>query len=70
MTSYDTASRSELTTWSLRRRALAQLNIGTWDKLVSMGVSVAALALGQQVLRHFSEVEALESAFRQTIHEG
>jgi hypothetical protein len=67
MTSYDTASRSKLTAWSLRRSALAQINIGTRAKLVSMGVTVAALALGEQVLRRFGSEVALEAAYQEAL---
>ena len=68
MTSYDTASRNQLTAWSFRRSALAQINIGTRAKLVSMGVTVAALALGDQVLRRFASEAALEAAYQQALH--
>lgn len=64
MTGYDTASRNQLTEWSLRRAALAQINIGTRAKLVSMGVTVAALALGDRVLRRFGSEAALEAAYQ------
>jgi len=64
MTGYDTASRSQLTAWSLRRSALAQINIGTRAKLVSMGVTVAALALGEHVLRRFGSEVDLETAYQ------
>jgi hypothetical protein len=67
MTGYDTASRSQLTAWSLRRSALAQINIGTRAKLVSMGVTVAALALGEHVLRRFGSEVALEAAYREAL---
>jgi hypothetical protein len=65
MTSYDSASRNQLTAWSLRRSSLAQINIGTRTKLVSMGVTVAALALGDQVLRRFGNAAALEAAYQE-----
>jgi len=68
MTGYDTASRNQLTEWSLRRSALAQINIGTRAKLVSMGVTVAALALGDQVLRRFGSEAALEAAYQAALH--
>ena len=68
MTGYDTASRNQLTKWSLRRSALAQINIGTRAKLVSMGVTVAALALGDRVLRRFGSEVALEAAYREAAH--
>jgi len=67
MTGYDTLSRSQLTDWSLRRSALAQINIGTRAKLVSMGVTVAALALGDRVLRRFGSELALEAAFQEAL---
>ncbi|MGC4087217.1 MAG: hypothetical protein QM756_04795 [Polyangiaceae bacterium] len=67
MTSYDSASRNELTSWSLRRSALAQINIGTRSTLVSMGVTVAALALGDKVLRRFDTEDELDSAFRSAV---
>jgi hypothetical protein len=63
MLTYDSASRNELTDWSLRRRAQMQLNIGTRSALVNMGVTVAALALGDAVLRRFSDEASLQSAF-------
>jgi hypothetical protein len=67
MTGYDSASRNQLTEWSLRRSALAQINIGTRAKLVSMGVTVAALALGERVLRRFGSEVALEAAYEQAL---
>jgi hypothetical protein len=67
MTGYDTASRNELTTWSLRHSARAQINIGVRSTLVTMGVTVASLALGTQVLRRFEREEALELAFQQAL---
>jgi len=67
MTGYDTASRSQLTEWSLRRSALAQINIGTRAKLVSMGVTVAALALGDRVLRRFGNEVLLEAAYQEAL---
>ena len=67
MTGYDTASRNQLTAWSLRRSSLAQINIGTRAKLVSMGVTVAALALGERVLRRFGSETALEAAFQEAV---
>lgn len=67
MTGYDTASRNELTTWSLRHSARAQINIGVRSTLVTMGVTVASLALGTQVLRRFESEEALELAFQQAL---
>ena len=70
MAGYDTASRSQLTAWSLRRSALAQINIGTRAKLVSMGVTVAALALGEHVLRRFGSEDALEAAYREALRSG
>lgn len=70
MTGYDTASRNQLTAWSLRRSALAQINIGTRAKLVSMGVTVAALALGEHVLRRFGSEVALEAAYQEALRVG
>ena len=70
MTGYDTASRSQLTAWSLRRSALAQINIGTRAKLVSMGVTVAALALGEHVLRRFGGEAGLEAAYQEALRSG
>jgi hypothetical protein len=70
MTGYDTASRNQLTAWSLRRSALAQINIGTRAKLVSMGVTVAALALGERVLRRFGSEVALEGAYQAALRSG
>jgi hypothetical protein len=70
MDGYDTASRNQLTTWSLRRSALAQINIGTRAKLVSMGVTVAALALGEHVLRRFASEPALEAAYQEALRSG
>lgn len=70
MTGYDTASRNQLTAWSLRRTSLAQINIGTRAKLVSMGVTVAALALGERVLRRFGSDVALEAAFQEALRAG
>lgn len=67
MTGYDTASRNDLTAWSLRRKALAQINIGTQNRIVNMGVAVASLALGEQVIRQFSEIAALEAAFQDAL---
>jgi hypothetical protein len=67
MTGYDTASRNDLTTWSLRHSARAQINIGVRATLVSLGVTVASLALGTQVLRRFEGEEALELAFQQAL---
>lgn len=64
MTGYDTASRNELTQWSLRRSELAQINIGTRAKLVSMGVTVAGLVLGERVLRRFAAEAELETAYQ------
>lgn len=70
MVGYDTASRSQLTTWSLRRSALAQINIGTRAKLVSMGVTVAAMALGEHVLRRFRSEAELEAAYQEALRAG
>src|SRR5262245_37571982 len=70
MTGYDSASRNQLTAWSLRRSALAQINIGSRAKLVSMGVTVAALALGDRVLRRFGSELALEAAFQEALRSG
>lgn len=67
MTGYDTASRNELTQWSLRRSAFAQINIGTRGKLVTMGVTVAALVLGERVLRRFSAAADLEAAYQDAV---
>jgi hypothetical protein len=67
MTNYDSASRSELTEWSLSRASLAQINIGVRAKLVSMGVTVAALALGERVLRRFAGEADLEAAFQEAL---
>lgn len=67
MTGYDTASRNDLTAWSLRRKALAQINIGTKSRIVNMGVAVASLALGEQVIRQFSEIATLEAAFQDAL---
>lgn len=67
MTGYDSASRNELTAWSLRRSSLAQINIGTRATIVSMGVTVAALALGSKVLRRFDSEDALATAFREAM---
>ena len=69
MTGYDSGSRSELTAWSLRHRAETQINIGSNNRMVSMGVTVASLALGQNVLRHFSDESLLEDAFRSAMAE-
>jgi hypothetical protein len=68
MTGYDSQSRNQLTEWSLRRSALAQINIGTRAKLVTMGVTVAALALGEQVLRRFGTEAELEAAYHTALH--
>jgi hypothetical protein len=70
MTSYDSASRSELTAWSLRYRSLAQINIGTRSPLVSMGVTVAGLALGASVLRRFDDEATLREAFDRAVSES
>lgn len=67
MTGYDSASRNELTSWSLRHSARAQINIGVRSTLVNMGVTVASLALGTQVLRRFDDEEELELAFQQAL---
>lgn len=67
MNGYDTASRNELTQWSLRRAALAQVNIGTRGKLVTMGVTVAGLVLGDRVLRRFGTEADLEAAFQTAV---
>lgn len=67
MTGYDTASRNELTAWSLRHKALAQINIGTRSRIVNMGVAVASLALGDQVIRQFSDEALLEAACRDAL---
>jgi hypothetical protein len=67
MNGYDSASRNELTTWSLRHSARAQINIGVRSTLVNMGVTVASLALGTQVLRRFSDEGALEQAFQRAL---
>lgn len=67
MTGYDSASRNELTTWSLRHAAQAQLNIGVRSTLVKMGVAVASLALGTQVLRPFDDEQRLELAFQRAL---
>lgn len=64
MTGYDSASRNELTAWSLRNKALAQINIGSRSRIVNMGVSVASLALGENVVRQFSDEAELEAACR------
>ena len=45
----------------------AQINIGVRSTLVTMGVTVASLALGTQVLRRFEREEALELAFQQAL---
>lgn len=70
MIGYDTASRNRLTIWSMRRSALAQINIGTRAKLVSMGVTAAAMALGGRVLRRFSSEAALEAAYQEALREA
>lgn len=67
MTGYDSASRNELTSWSLRHSAQAQINIGVRSTLVNMGVTVASLALGTKVLRRFDDEEELELAFQQAL---
>jgi hypothetical protein len=67
MTGYDSASRNELTAWSLRNKALAQINIGTRSRIVNMGVAVASLALGENVIRQFSDEAALEAACRDAL---
>lgn len=67
MTGYDSASRNELTAWSLRNAPKAQINIGVRSTLVKMGVTVASLALGAEVLRRFDTEDALEKAFRQAL---
>jgi hypothetical protein len=63
MTSYDSASRNELTMWSLKRAPLARIHIGTRAKMVTMGVSVAAMALGESVLERFGDEASLEAAY-------
>jgi hypothetical protein len=67
MTGYDSASRHELTAWSLRNKTLAQINVGTRSRIVNMGVSVASLALGENVIRQFSDEAALEAACREAL---
>lgn len=67
MTGYDSQSRTQLTEWSLRRSKLAQINIGTRAKLVTMGVTVAALALGEHVLRRFGTEHDLEAAYAEAL---
>lgn len=67
MTGYDSASRNELTSWSLRHAARAQINIGVRSTLVNMGVTVASLALGTQVLRRFDDEEELELAYQRAL---
>lgn len=67
MTGYDSASRNELTQWSLRRADLAQINIGTRTKLVSMGVTVAGMVLGERVLRRFASEAELEAAYQAAV---
>jgi len=46
---------------------VAQINIGVRAKLVSMGVTVAALALGERVLRRFAGEAELEAAFQEAL---
>ena len=67
MTGYDSASRNELTSWSLHHVDHAQINIGVRSTLVNMGVTVASLALGTKVLRRFDDEEELEFAFQQAL---
>lgn len=67
MTGYDSQSRTQLTEWSLRRSRLAQINIGTRAKLVTMGVTVAALALGEHVLRRFGTEHDLQAAYDEAL---
>ncbi|HTV18638.1 MAG TPA: hypothetical protein VMG12_08210 [Polyangiaceae bacterium] len=67
MSGYDSPSRTQLTEWSLRRSKLAQINIGTRAKLVTMGVTVAALALGDHVLRRFGSEHELQAAYDQAL---
>jgi len=67
MTGYDSQSRTQLTEWSLRRSKLAQINIGTRAKLVTMGVTVAALALGAHVLRRFGSERDLHAAYGEAL---
>lgn len=51
----------ELTTWTLRHRAKTVIHIGTFSKLVAMGVSVANLAIGNLITVH-QNLDALEAA--------
>jgi hypothetical protein len=64
ITGYDSASRNELTAWSRRHAAHVQLNIGVRSTLVNLGVTVAALALGEHVLRRFHDEQQLEDAYQ------
>jgi hypothetical protein len=61
MTGYDSRSRVDLTGWIMEHRSQTRLCIGVKSRLVAMGVSVANLALGGNLITSFSEIAPLEA---------
>ena len=66
MANYDSACRLDLTAWILRRRKHSVVHIATASRLVSMGVTVANLAVGGLFHVHLTEA-ALELALAETL---
>lgn len=66
MTNYESASRSDLTSWVLRHRNESVLHVAVRSPLVAMGVSVADMLLGSLIHIHRSAPaldQALAEAF-------
>ncbi len=63
MTGYDTPCREQLTRWAMRHKHDSKLHLALRSPIVSMGVAVANLALGNVLVVH-RNVESLQAALR------
>jgi hypothetical protein len=67
MSGYDTTCRTELTAWVLRNKPKSALHIGVALPLVTMGVTVANLALGNLIQVH-RDKRGLEQAMNEALN--
>ncbi len=68
MTGYESAAREQLTRWTMRHKHDTRPHLLLRSPLVSMGVSVANLALGNILIVH-STLESLQAAMQMALSE-
>jgi hypothetical protein len=69
-TGYETVVRQEFTTWFMGiRDAVESVHVFTRSKIVAMGVSVVALAIGATILGH-RDRESFETALASAVREA